>query len=402
MAAVPLGRAYARLWSATLLSNLGDGIRVAALPLLVASITADPVVVAGVAVAGQLPWLLFGLFAGVIVDRTDQRRLAVLVDAVRAVALAALVVAAATGAVTVALVYVVAFVCGAGETFRDTATATLLPPLVKDADLERANGHLVNAEVAGNELVGPPLGGYLFGVALVLPFAVNGGTLALAAVLILSLPAVFAPRPRDSRQDPPKGRLWSEALAGLRWMARDRRLRALVILGGMFAMVDSAWFAVLVLYVEQVLHLPPVAYGVLLGVGAVGGLAGGFLAARITRLIGSGAALTACLAAAAAGQTMLGAIPSAVAAAAGLMITSGAFGVWAVVARTLRQRITPRELLGRVSSASMTLMMVAAPLGALGGGLVAAGFGLRAPILLGVPFLAVGAFAAFAVFRRSG
>lgn len=348
-------------------------------------------------VVGQLPWLLFGLFAGVVVDRSDQRRLAVLVDVVRAVALAVLVVAVATGAANVALVYVVAFVCGVGETFRDTATATLLPPLVKDADLDRANGHLVNAEVAGNELLGPPIGGYLFGVALVLPFAVNGGTLAVAATLIFSLPDVFAPK----RAVPAaKERIWGEAFAGLRWIARDRRLRALVALGGTFALVDSAWFAVLVLYVERVLELPPVWYGLLLGVGALGGLAGGALAARITRRIGSRASLAACLAAAAVGQVMLGLFASVPVAAAGLALTSGAFGVWAVVARTLRQRITPRELLGRVSSAAMTVVMAASPLGALAGGLVADWLGLRAPILLGVPLLAVGAIAAFAVFRK--
>src|SRR4051812_36880809 len=74
MAATSLGPAYRRLWLATALSNLGDGIRIAALPLLAAVMSSDPVVVAGVAVAGQSPWLIFGLFAGAIVDRYDQRR----------------------------------------------------------------------------------------------------------------------------------------------------------------------------------------------------------------------------------------------------------------------------------------------------------------------------------------
>ncbi len=397
MVSMSLGPAYHRLWLATALSNLGDGIRMAALPLLAAAMSSDPVVVAGVAVAGQSPWLVFGLFAGAVVDRCDQRRLTVFVDVARVLLLGILVIALASGAANIVLVYAVAFACGVGETLRDTATATLLPPLVGDADLDRANGGLVNAEVAGNELVGPPLGGYLFGVAMVLPFAVNGSALALAAALIFSLPDVFT---RKVASPARRSRIPADTRAGLRWLARHRRARALVVLGGLFALMDSVWFPVFVLYVDKVLGLPTWAYGGLLGVGAVGGLAGGYLAARITRLIGSAAVLTGCLMCAALGQLMLGLTTSAPVAAVGLAATSGAFGVWAVAARTLRQRLTPPELLGRVSSVSMTVVMGAAPLGAFAGGLIAVGWGLTAPILVGVPVLAVGALVCYMTFRE--
>ncbi|WP_281398375.1 MFS transporter [Nonomuraea jabiensis] len=399
MVSASLGPAYHRLWLATVLSNLGDGIRMAALPLLAAAITSDPVAVAGVAIAGQSPWLLFGLFAGAIIDRFDQRRLAAAVDVVRVSMLAVLVVSVSLDVAGIALLYLVAFVCGVGETLRDTATATLLPPLVKDADLDRANGGLVNAEVAGNELVGPPIGGYLFGVALVLPFAVNGGALALAAALIFSLPDVFAPKAGSYGT---KGRIWSDTRAGLRWLIKHPRLRTIVGLGAVFAAMDSAWFAVLVLYVPQVLGLPAWGYGVLLGVGAVGGLAGGFFATRVTRMIGPAGALAGCLGCAAIGQLMIGITASAVVVAAGLAITSAAFGVWAVVARTTRQRLTPAEMLGRVSSAAMTAVMSASPLGALLGGLVATAWGLRAPILVGVPVLTVAAVVCFLAMRERG
>lgn len=397
MASTSLGPAYHRLWLATALSNLGDGIRMAALPLLAAVMSSDPVVVAGVAVAGQSPWLIFGLFAGAVVDRYDQRRLTVLVDVARVLLLFVLVIALAFGVANIVVVYAVAFACGVGETLRDTATATLLPPLVSDADLDRANGGLVNAEVAGNELVGPPLGGYLFGVALVLPFAVNGSTLALAAALIFSLPNVFAQKAASFTS---KRQILADTRAGLRWLARHRRLRTLVVLGALFALMDSIWFPIFVLYVDQTLGLPAWAYGGLLGVGAVGGLAGGYLAARLTRSIGSTAVLTSCLVCAAVGQLMLGLTTSVPVAAAGLVMTSGAFGVWAVAARTLRQRLTPPELLGRISSASMTIVMGAAPLGALGGGFIAAGWGLTAPILVGVPVLTASAFVCYLTFRE--
>lgn len=397
MVSASLGPAYHRLWLATLLSNVGDGIRVAALPLLAAALTSDPVAVAGVAIAGQSPWLMFGLLAGAIVDRFDQRRLAAAVEVVRVSMLGVLVVAVSVDVAVIALLYVVAFVCGVGDTLRGTATATLLPPLVKDADLDRANGGLVNAEVAGNELVGPPIGGYLFGVALVLPFAVNGGALTLAAALILSLPNVFAPKAGAYSS---KGQIWSDTRAGVRWLIKHPRLRMIVGLGALFAAIDSAWFAVFVLYVPEVLGLPAWGYGALLGVGAVGGLAGGFFAARVTRMIGPAAALAGCLGSAAIGQLMIGLTTSAVVAATGLAITSAAFGVWAVVARTARQRLTPAEMLGRVSSAGMTAVMGASPLGALLGGLLAAAWGLTAPILIGVPVLMVAAVMCFIAMRE--
>lgn len=390
--------AYRRLWSATALSNLGDGIRQAALPLLVVTMTSDPLLVAGVTVAGQLPWLLFGLVAGAVVDRVDRRRLVAGVDLVRVALLVALVVAVAggfaTGATGVVLVYLVAFGCGTGETLRDSAAATLLPPLVDDADLEKANGRLLTAEIAGNELVGPPLGGYLFGVALVLPFAVNGGTLAIAAALVLSLPHLFAPV-RTAR-----GPVRAEAAEGLRWLGRHRDLRALVGLTGVFALTDSAWFAVLVLYVSEVLALPAYAYGLLLGVGAVGGLAGGALAARIVRATGPGWALSGALTAAAAGQALVGFTGSVVVAATGLLVGSFAFGVWNVVGVTRRQRLTPPELLGRVMATSRTVTMIASLAGALVGGLVATAAGVRAPVLLGVPVLLVCAVVAVRRFGR--
>ncbi|ALG10106.1 hypothetical protein AOZ06_27270 [Kibdelosporangium phytohabitans] len=382
------------MWSATALANLGDGIRQAALPLLAVSTTTDPTLIAGVAVAGQLPWLLFGLMAGAVVDRVDRRRLVAVVDAGRVVLLAVLVAAVAADVVGLPLIYLVAFGCGIGETLRDTAASTLLPALVDRRDLDRANGKLINAEIAGNELVGPPLGSYLAGIALVVPFAVNGGTLAVAIVLILALPSMFAPRAAPGR-----ARILAETGAGLRWLARHRRLRTLVGLASLFSFVDSAWFAILVLYVTQVLTLPAAAYGLMLAVGAVGGLAGGASAARLGRLMGPGKTLAGSLLVATAGQLLLGLTSSPPATVAGLALGSFAFGVWNVISLTERQKNTPEEMLGRVTSTARTMTMVAAMLGALAGGVVASLLGLHAAILLGVPLLLAAAVVSVVTFR---
>ncbi|CAM3428616.1 MFS transporter [Kibdelosporangium persicum] len=393
MATASLGPAYRRLWSATALANLGDGIRQAALPLLAITVTTNPLLVAGVAVAGQLPWLLFGLIAGAIVDRVDRRRLVAVVDIVRVALLAVLVAAIAADMAGLALIYLVAFGCGIGETLRDTAASTLLPPLVSRDDLDRANGRLVNAEIAGNELIGPPLGSYLTGVALMLPFAVNGGALAIAVVLILMLPTLFAPRRA------PSGRLLAETGAGLRWLAGHRRLRTLTGLASLFVFTDSAWFAVLVLYVTDVLALPAAGYGLLLAAGAVGGLAGGASAARLGRVWGPGRTLAGALMVAAVGQLLLGLTSSTPVTAVGLVVGSFAFGVWNVISLTQRQKLTPDEMLGRVTSTARTTTMVASLVGALAGGVVASVFGLHAAVLFGVPLLVGAAVVCVVTFR---
>ncbi|ONI79839.1 hypothetical protein ALI144C_24210 [Actinosynnema sp. ALI-1.44] len=394
MATASLGPAYRRLWSATALANLGDGIRQAALPLLAITITTNPTLIAGVAVAGQLPWLLFGLTAGAVVDRVDRRRLVAVVDVARVVLLAVLVAAVAANVVGLPLIYLVAFGCGIGETLRDTAASTLLPPLVNRDDLDRANGKLINAEIAGNELIGPPLGSYLVGIALVVPFAVNGGTLAVAVVLILALPAIFAPRSAPGRT-----RILADTGAGLRWLAGHRRLRTLVALASVFSFVDSAWFAVLVLYVTQVLALPAAGYGLMLAVGACGGLAGGASAARLGRLLGPGRTLAASLLVAAVGQVLLGLTSSTAATVAGLALGSFAFGVWNVISLTQRQKNTPEDMLGRVTSTARTMTMVSSMLGALAGGVVASTLGLHAVMLLGVPMLLAAAVVSVVTFR---
>lgn len=384
----PPSAGYVCLLSATWLSSLGDGIRKVAIPLLAAGLTTSPTLVAGVTVAGQLPWLLFGLVAGGVIDRVDRRRLVATVDLARMTLLVALLIALATGGANLVLLYVIAFACGVGETVRDTAATTMVPKLVPSAKLDRANGHLVNAEISGNELIGPSIGGYLFGAAVALPFAVNGGALAIAAALVIALPDVFR-RSTAEAGARVKTTLVREIREGVRWLARHPKLRAVAVMGALFALVDGAWFAILVLYAQQILSMSADGFGLLIAVGGVGGLVGAFIAGRLTRLTGHGTTLLATLVAAAACQAAMGLTSSVIVAGAALTGSSAAFAVWNVVSLTLRQRLSPDELQGRVAGAYRTLLMGAEPVGALVGGVAATLLGLRAPMLLGVPILLV-------------
>ncbi len=391
MATLALGAPYRRLWSATLLSNLGDGIRAAAIPLLAVTLTRNPVLIAGVAVATQLPALILGLAAGSLADRFDRRRIVITADAVRLAFLVGLVGLVAGGWVTMGVLYVVVFVSGLADVVRATAASTLVPSIVSSDQLDLANGRMVTAEIAGNEFVGPPLGGYLFGVALVLPFAVNGGTLAIAVALVASMPALIGATTTAVGSPPMTIRERSRISGGLQWLRRNRSFWPVPATSVVLAMTDSAWFTLLVLYVHDLLRLASAWYGILLAVGAVGGLSGGICAARLARRVGAKITTLLCLSLTAAGQLALGTTSSVFATAVVMATSSMAFAIWTVQSRTTIQRAVPPELLGRVLSINRVIFTAGSLIGASLGGIAASTWGLHAPFLLGLPILVVAA-----------
>ncbi|MBA8794039.1 MFS family permease [Friedmanniella endophytica] len=385
MTAVALGAPFRRLWTATLLSNVGDGVRAAAFPLLAVSLTRNPLLISGVAVATQLPGLLFGLTAGWLADRFDRRRIVIAADAVRLAFLAGLIGLIASGGASIAVLYVVVFASGVTDVVRNTAASTLVPSIVNREQLDVANGRMVSAEITGSEFVGPPLGGYLFGIAVVLPFAVNGGTLAIAVALVVSIPALVGATELVAESDASHQR--SDIRAGLTWLREHRDFWAVPATSIALAITDTAWFALLVLYVQQVLHLGSAWYGVLLAVGAVGGVSGGLLAAPLARRAGAKKSTLTALLLAALGQLALGTTSSVVVTAAVMATSSMAFAIWNVQVRTTIQRKVPPRLLGRIISVNRVLITAGSLLGAAVGGVAATGLGLHAPFLLGVPVL---------------
>lgn len=375
-----LGSPFWRFWVAAVLANVGDGIRVAAFPLLAASLTQDPALVGLVAAAGTLPWLLTGLLAGSLADRRDRRSLVVAADLARVSVLAILVALLLLDRASVAVVVVAAFLLGVGETFRDTAAQSIVPRLVPKPLLERANGRLVAGEVVGNEFVGPLTGAALFAAGVALPFAVNSAALAVGVLLVLSLPAaalaMHHARGDDAAGVPPGVR------AGARWLARHPLLRMLVGVGVLVALADSAWFAVLVLYVQERLALGAVGFGVLLAAGAGGGLLGAVAADRLVAGHRHRAVLGWSIVAACVVPVLLVVRPERWVAVVVVVVTSGAFGVFNVAAVSLRHRLVPDALLGRVTATWRTAVYGAAAVGALAGGVVASARGLEAPFLL--------------------
>jgi MFS family permease len=392
-----LGGNFARLWTAGAVSNLGDGVVLAAMPLLAASLSDSPTTVALVATAGTLPWLLFSLVGGAIADRTDRRRAMSVVDGMRFVAMAALGVALLNGSESIALLVIVSFALGMAETVFDNASQAILPSVVTDDALETANGRLEGAQIVANQFVGPPLGAWLFGLAISAPFFVDAGSFLFAAVLVLTLRGSFRPERTVAATT-----MRSDIAEGVRWLVHHRVLRTLAIALGIINFVGMAAMTVLVLYSRDVLHLSGLQYGLLLAVESAGAVLGSMMAARISARIGPGTALASAIAVSAGSFFVPVVWAQPVAVAASLAV--GGFGglVWNVITVSMRQSLVPDELLGRVNSAYRLVGWGTMPLGALTGGLVADAFGLRAPFFLaGVVALLLAAWLSLTVSNRS-
>ncbi|MFI7219415.1 MFS transporter [Micromonospora maritima] len=383
-----LGADFTRLWTASAVSNIGDGVTMAAGPLLVASVSDDPALIAGAVFAQQLPWLLFALVSGAYVDRLDRRRLVVVVNLLRAAALAGLTLTVATETVTVAVIYGVLFLLGAGETVADTAMGALLPALVAPEGLPAANARLYATFTVGNQFVAKPLGAWLFVVSAAVPFGVDALTFVAAAALIAGIrPALVPEEPR------PRGSLRGEIGQGVRWLWRHRLLRTLAVSMGLGNVAFGAAFAVFVLYCRQRLGLSDVGYGFLLTSFAVGGLFGTTVATRLTRAFGAAWVLRGGLVVEVVTHLTLAVTTASWIAAAVLVTFSVHATVWGITAASVRQRIVPAHLRGRVGSVYALLDLGGAALGALLGGLLAGTWQITTPF-----WVAAGAMAAIAVF----
>ncbi|MCE7001112.1 MFS transporter [Saccharothrix sp. S26] len=395
-----LGPDFARLWSASAVSNIGDGMTMAAGPLLVASLTSDPALVAGAVFAQQLPWLLFSLLSGVVVDRFDRRRLAVVANLARGAVVAGLAVAIWTGHASVPVVYACLFLLGVGETVADNATSALLPAVVAAEHLPRANSRLMATHILGNQLLAPPVGAALFVVAAAVPFGVDAASFVVAALLIAAVRGVPSQAPVR------RGTVRAEIGEGLRWLWRHEVLRTLALCLCLMNLTLTGAMSILVLYSGERLGLDPRWFGLLLSSIAVGGVLGTAVASRLVDRFGPTALLRVGLVVEAG--THLGfALARDVWVAGAVLAVFGVHAVvWNVITQSIRQREVPDALRGRVGSAFFLLSVGGSALGALVGGVVARQFGITAPfwfavvVVAGVAVVAWRPFAAAADLHR--
>lgn len=412
-AAVPAGRdrlgpRFTKLWLAQGVSNLGDGMYVTALPLLAASLTREPLPVSAVVFAEWLPWLLFGLVAGVLVDRWDRRRVMWTVDASRFAVVGVFAIAVLTGRASIPLLMATGFLLGTGQTLVDTASQALIPTLVsrERRRLERANGRLQGTQVVTEQLAGPPAGGLLFSAAAWLPFGADALSFAASSALVASIPghgAAPGGRHADtSTSANPRASLRADVAEGLRWLLRHRVLRTMAVLAAGINLLSVAHSAILVLFAQERLRLDSVGFGLLLTAGAVGGLVGSLVAPWLSRHVGRAQVMATGFVVSGLARVGIGLTHSPW-VAGGLLIVTGLTPVlYNVIFGSLRQQLIPDRLLGRVNSAYSLCTYGSIPLGALLGGALAGRFGLTAPFLAaGVLIPAMGLLALRSMNRRT-
>lgn len=376
-----LGHPFRALWTASAASNLADGIAFVSMPLLAAALTADPRLVAGLATTYALVRLLVALPIGVWVDRIDRRTMLIVANLVRGLVVVVLAVAVTVELGSLPLVYAAFAVIGTLESAADNASVSLLPAIVPDRHLDRANGRISAAQLVADEFAGPPLGGLLFAVAAAAPIYLMGGLWAAAGLFALALPIrrVAASTGTDIT---PRAPIFREAVHGARWLAGNRIVGALAVIGALASVGYMLPFSILVLFATERLSLDAVGYGVILAVSALGGLVGSFSTARVRGWIGYRSTIVASLLTGAGSLIALSVTTNGAVAAALLAIYIVHAVVWGICATSLRQRLVPDELRGRVNAASRVLSLLGLALGSALGGLLAV-VSLPLPIAVG-------------------
>ena len=376
-----LGHSFRWLLASSAISNIGDGVALAAGPLLVASLTQDPLLVSFALLAQQLPNLIFGIPAGAIADRFDRRRIVAAVNLVRAAVLVVLAATIVGEAVSIAIVLITLFVLGTAEIFADVSSNSLVPRVVPREHLGVANARLTGSFLLTNQLMGPPIGAFLFSAGMALPFAANAACFALGALLVtrvvtdvVELTAERAGERRSLRQ---------EMADGVRWLVAHPPMRTLALTIIAFNVTYGAAWSVLVLYASERLGMSAVGFGLLTTAIAIGGIIGTSAYGRLERRF----ALADIMRGGLLIETFTHLILALTTSPAVALVTMVVFGahafVWGTTSTVVRQRAVPDELLGRVTGVYTVGLVGGIVIGTPIGGLLAREFGITAPFWFG-------------------
>lgn len=381
----PLGRPFWQLWSASVISNLGDGIGVIAYPWLASAVTRSPLLLAIVGMMATLPWLLFSIPAGVIIDRFDRRRIVVMMDTFRGLLTAVVATSVfilgnslpspselAGGAdieTNYPLYFVIvlcSFLLGIAEVLRDNSAQTLLPSLVKKEDLERANGRLQIVEPLMGTFIGPPLGSFLVGIAFFIPIFFDSVSFFASVALLALIPGTYKAVRQEGQEAHPH---WREDLkTGLNWLWNQHFIRTLAITLALQNLVAVFAGAAFILFAQEVLGTTPLTFALMATGGAVGGILGGTLASKLAKRFGPGACVSAAIFG--IGTAQIGSGLSVHWTMFWLMSLLIVFFslLWNVVTVSFRQRVIPQHLFGRVNSVYRFISWGVMPIGSFLGG----------------------------------
>ena len=390
-----MGPAFNRMWASSVVSNLSDGILIAADPLLAITLTDSTVLISATGAMVMLPWLLFAIPIGVLVDRVDRRFILAGANATRSAVVGLLALLIATDQVTIYWLLFASFVVGVCEVAADTTAQSLIPQILDEKNFEKGNSRLQISETVIQGFVGAPLSGFIYAIAISLPFFINSLGLAVAALLALSIPIKYLQDVRTDDVEKEKKKFVADMKFGIKYLYTEKALRRLVLTTASIGVCYSLGTATMVLFIIKELELPQQLFGVILTIQGIGAIAGAFVAPRLSKKFGRSYVMTFGITSSSVVLLLQGFSPNIYIFVA--LATFGGFAIsqWNILLMATYQTVIPNELYGRIHGTRRTLVWGMMPIGSLLGG-VLAHYSLRLPMYVGgviattLAFLSIG------------
>ena len=397
-----LGPAFNRLFSASVISNLSDGLLAVAAPLLAISLTKDPILISMLSAFVMLPWLLFAIPIGLIVDRTDKRLLITFTNSMRFITAGLVSLAISTDTITIYWLLLATFLIGTCEVATDTAAQSLIPVILDKKNFEKANSRMNIAETVIQNFIGAPLSGFLYATAIVLPFILNSLGFLIAAIFVLMIPAhLISHGSSEAKKEEEKESFVSEIKFGLNYLWNDRPLRRLVATTTSLGFFYSLSTSTLILFITQTLAVPAKFFGVLMAGAGSGAVLGGILTPALSKKFGRGRVLSIAIFLSSITVIFQGLAPNVWIFGVIGFISSFAITNWNILLMSCYQVLIPSELYGRIHGARRTFVWGVMPIGAFLGGVLAHA-GLRIPLLVGGIATTLISLSAFTFIYRLG
>jgi len=377
-----LGPAFNRIWGASLASNLADGLLSTAAPLLAITLTKNPVLISLLSALVMLPWLFFAIPIGGLVDRVDRRFLLASANALRALIAGLLAISISNHTITIYWLFLVTFVIGICEVVSDTTAQSLIPQILDKKNYDKGNSRLQISETIIQNFVGAPISGFLYAIAIYVPFVFNSAGFAVATILALSIPIKFLQDLRMDEKREIEPNFIAEVKFGMRFLYNHKALWRLVLTTTSIGFFSSLAFATSVLFIVDELHAKPVYFGLIMSVGGIGAILGGIAAPHTARRFGRGRGLAFNIVIAAACSIFVGLVPHVYWFMVVEVVIGFTISQWNILLMSMYQSLIPMELYGRIHGTRRTLVWGLMPIGSFIGGYVAK-IGLRAPFLFG-------------------
>ena len=390
-----MGPAFNRMWASSIVSNLSDGILIAAAPLLAISLTDSTVLISAIGAMVMLPWLLFAIPIGVLVDRIDRRFILAGANATRSAVVGVLALLIATDQVTIYWLLVASFVIGVCEVAADTTAQSLIPQILEEKNFEKGNSRLQISETVIQGFIGAPISGFIYAIAIAIPFFINSIGLAVASLLALSIPIKYLQDVRKDDVEKEKKKFVADMKFGIKYLFNEKVLRRLVVTTASIGVCYSMGTATMVLFIIKELELPKQLFGIILTIQGLGAIAGAFMAPRLSEKFGRSNVMTFGITSSSVVLLLQGFSPNIYIFVA--LATFGGFAIsqWNILLMATYQTVIPNELYGRIHGTRRTLVWGMMPIGSLLGG-VLAHYSLRLPMYVGgviattLAFLSIG------------